>query len=76
MIRAGDMMAVQQHIIRLGKDIKSLIKAALEISWYSRGAWQYERVLLMSQAERELAVEFINDRLEGIKKSKTMFPVY
>ena len=74
MIRSGDMQAVQKHISRLGHEIRNLIKSALEISYYSRGGWQYETVLRMSQAEREMAVDFINGRLEIAKKSP--FPVY
>jgi hypothetical protein len=74
MIRAGDMVAVQKLIRRLGKEIEMLIKSAIEISYYSRGAWSYESVLRMSQAEREIAVEFINDRLKS--QAKSMFPVY
>lgn len=74
MIRAGDMVAVQRLINRLGTEIKGLVKSAIEISYYSRGAWSYETVLHMSQAERELAVEFINERLKIAGKS--MYPVY
>ncbi len=74
MIRAGDMVAVQQLILKLGKDIKTLIKSAIEISYYSRGAWSYHQVLAMSAAEREIAVEFVNERLKVA--SKAMFPVY
>lgn len=74
MIRSGDMMAVQKHITRLGSEIKSLVRSAIEISYYSRGAWSYQQVLLMSQAEREIAVDFVNERLKVA--SKSMFPVY
>ncbi len=74
MIRAGDMQAVQKLIIRLGAEIRQLVKSALEISYFSRGAWSYQTVLLMSQAEREMAVDFVNDRLK--LASKSMFPVY
>lgn len=74
MIRAGDMIAVQRLIERLGKEIKGLVKSALEISYYSRGAWSYQAVLNMSQGEREMAVEFINERLKVAAKS--MYPVY
>lgn len=74
MIGAGDMRAVQMLIQKLGNEIKSLIKSAIEISYYSRGAWQYEQVLAMSAGERELAVEFINERLK--LASKMMFPVF
>jgi hypothetical protein len=74
MIESGDMAAVQKLISRLGKEIKALVRSAFEISYYSRGAWSYNEVLLMSQAEREIAVDFINDRLEVA--SKSMYPVY
>lgn len=74
MIRAGDMMAVQKHIVRLGSEIKQLVRSAIEISYYSRGAWSYQQVLTMSQAEREIAVDFVNERLKVAAKS--MFPVY
>ena len=74
MIRAGDMQAVGKLIKRLGGEIRNLVKSALEISYWSRGAWSYHQVLMMSQAERELAIDFINDRLQIAAKS--MFPVY
>lgn len=74
MIKAGDMNAVQKLIKRLGAEIRNLVKSALEISYYSRGAWPYQQVILMSQAEREMAVDFINERLKIAAKS--MFPVY
>ena len=74
MIRYGDMVAVQRLIARLGSEVRALVKSALEISYYSRGAWPYHQVLMMSQGEREMASEFINDRLKVA--AKQMFPVY
>lgn len=74
MINAGDMRAAQLLIHRLGAEIKNLIKSALEISYFSRGAWQYDQVLAMSAAEREMAVEFINERLKAA--GKMPFPVF
>jgi hypothetical protein len=74
MIRAGDMRAVQQLIARLSGEIKALIKAGLEISYFSRGAWSYEAVLAMSAGERDLAVEFINERLKIASKMQN--PVF
>ena len=53
----------------LAKDVRNLLQAAFEISYYSRGAWQYEQVLKMSPLERDIAVDFINKRLEIAKKS-------
>lgn len=74
MIKAGNMQAVEQHIIKLGVEIKRLVKTAFEISYWSRGAWSYHSVLGMSQAEREIATEFINERLKVASKSP--HPVY
>jgi hypothetical protein len=74
MIKAGNMQAVEQHIIKLGVEIKRLVKTAFEISYWSRGAWSYHSVLGMSQAEREIATEFINERLKVAAKSP--HPVY
>lgn len=74
MIDAGDMRAVQQLIHRLGVEIKTLIKSAMEISYFSRGGWQYESILAMSAGEREMAVEFVNERLKAA--GKMSFPVF
>lgn len=60
--------------MRLGAEIKGIVKSAIEISYFSRGAWNYHDVLKMSQAERELAVDFINKRLEIAAKQP--YPVY
>ena len=69
MIRSGDMSEAQNMIARLGKEIKSLITSALELSYFSRGAWSYEQVLLMTAGEREIALEFINARIKMASKS-------
>lgn len=74
MIGLGDMHAVHALMMRMSGEIKSLIKSALEISYFSRGAWQYERVLEMSAGERDLAVEFINERLKAA--AKMQHPVF
>jgi hypothetical protein len=68
------MPAVNKLIKRLGNEVKNIVKSALEISYFSRGAWGYHEVLMMSQGERELAVDFINERLKIASTSH--FPVY
>jgi hypothetical protein len=74
MISAGDMQAVQNLIVRLGGEIKLLIKSCMEISYYSRGAWPYETLLAMSAGERDIAIDIVNERLKIAAKSP--FPVY
>lgn len=55
-------------------DVRNLLKQAIEIAWYSRGSIQYEAALHMSPIERDLAIELVNKRIEGQKKS--MSPIY
>lgn len=74
MIQTGNLQAIQKLIMRFGVEIKKIIRDALELSYYSRGAWQYRDILMMSQGERDLALDFINERLKIA--SKQAFPVY
>ena len=74
MILTGDHTRIVGMIDRLHAEAKGLIASAQEISYFSRGAWQYETVLRMSAVERDMAVEFINKRLEAA--SKMPFPVF
>lgn len=74
MIMLGDMSRTAEMINSLALDTRNLLKAAIEISYFSRGAWSYDLVLQMSPLERDLAIEFINKRLEAAGKS--MHPVY
>lgn len=74
MIREGDMREVQQLIYKLGVEIKTLVKNALELAYFSRGAWPYESVLQMSAGERELATEFISEQLKHAAKKG--YPIF
>jgi hypothetical protein len=74
MIILGDLSRTADMINSLAQDTRNLLKAAFEISYFSRGAWPYDLVLQMSPLERDLAIEFINKRLEAAGKS--MHPIY
>jgi len=74
MILAGDMNAVGAFNVRMGTEVRAIIKSVQEISYFSRGAWPFDTVKHWTQAEREMAVDFINERLKLAAKS--MFPVY
>lgn len=58
----------------LAVDTRNLLKQAVEIAWYSRGSIQYGTALNMSPLERDIAIQFVNDRLEAQKKNPN--PVY
>lgn len=74
MLRSGEMERMNKLISQLGAEIRSLIQSCLELSWFSRGAWPYHTVLQMTAAERDIASEFINKRLEH--EAKKHNPVY
>lgn len=74
MIKDGDMSGVRVLIQRLGAEVKQLVRGAIEIAYFSRGSISYNEVLQMSAAERDLAIEFIQERLEAAKKMQ--FPVF
>lgn len=69
MILSGDVLRRVEMINSMAMDTRNLLKAAFEISYFSRGAWSYDLVLQMSPLERDLAIEFINKRLEMASKS-------
>ncbi len=58
----------------LALDTRNLLKQAISIAWFSRGSIQYETALRMSPLERDLAIEFVTERLESQKKNT--YPVY
>lgn len=58
----------------MAMDVRNLLKQAVEIAWFSRGSIQYETALSMSPLERDIAVEFVNNRLEAQKKNPN--PIY
>ena len=68
------MERVQSFIAQLGREIRMIIRNAFKLSYFSRGAWQYEAVLEMTAGEREIAADFINKRLEIA--SKMPHPVF
>lgn len=57
-------------------EVRTIIKRNVELTWYMRGGIQYHEAMSLSPVEREIMEEFINDRFEQIKQSKTMYPVY
>lgn len=74
MIYLGNMEEVAKMIETLGNQIRAIIHNALELSYFSRGAWSYYDVLNMSAAERDIASDFVNKRLE--LAGKMPFPVF
>jgi len=74
MIISGDNGRISEMINSMATDVRNLLNSAIEIAYFSRGALPYQTVLQMSPLERDLAIKFINKRLEIAAKSS--HPVY
>lgn len=74
MLLSNKMDRIQKMFGQLDSDIKALVKGAIELSWFSRGGWSYETIMNMSAGERDLASDFIKNRLES--QAKSPFPIY
>ncbi len=66
---SGDGKAINRTIQRLLSESKDIILSALELSYFSRGAWKYETIMMMSAVERDLAFEFLKKRQEALSKN-------
>lgn len=73
-MRTRDQETVSQFIQALNKGTESLVDHAITISYYMRGAQQYDEVFDLTFFERSRMMKFINMRLESemdkVKKSK------
>lgn len=56
------------------RERKNLIKSVFQLIYFMRGAVQYPTAMNMSLIERQLAMEFIEDRLDA-ERGK-MNPIY
>jgi hypothetical protein len=66
---SGDGAAIRKTMQRLLSESKDIISSALELSYFSRGAWSYETVMMMSAVEKEIAFEFLKSRQEALSKN-------
>jgi len=55
-------------------EVRSLIKHIINITYFMRGAIQYEEMMRRTPAERQLFEEFISERLDVEKDNP--FPNY
>lgn len=68
------MKSIQDMMQQLGRETKNLIESCVELAWFMRGGISYNELLHMSAGERDVALQFINKRMEGVNKST--YPVY
>lgn len=74
MLRSGDATAIQKMFNRLSKEAEAVIKGCIRLTYYMKGAVQYEDMLCRSFIERRLIDEFVEERMEELKKIMKSMP--
>ena len=74
MLRHGTADEKVRMFQQLQAEARNIIDSCISLSYYMRGAIQYEDVLMRVPAERDMMFEFIKDRLET--ESKRPYPNY
>lgn len=69
MIRSGDDASIQQFMVALIMGMRQLIKNVLELVYYMKGGLTYTEAMNMSAVEREIAMEFVSDKLQEEAKA-------
>ena len=59
---------------RLSREAEDLLKSAVQLSYFMRGAISYTEIMNMSRFERDAIAEFIEGRMEIERKKPN--PVY
>jgi len=56
--------------LRLNREVRGMIKEITQLTYFMRGGMSYEHILYsMSYIQREIAIEFVEKRLESEMKS-------
>ena len=73
--KTGDAEQINLMYVRLNRDTKTIINNAIQLAYFMRGAMIYNDIMYtMSFVERDMAMSFVNDRLES--EGKNPHPVY
>lgn len=67
MLKCGTSEQIQHMFERLRKESRGLLKDAIQLAYFMRGAVQYRDIFSITPPERELMSEFIRERLEQEK---------
>lgn len=74
MLRHGSADDIRKMFEQMRSDTKKLLKEVIQLVYFMRGAIQYESMMNMTYAERQLIREFIEKRLED--ESKKLYQIY
>ena len=73
--KTGDADQINLMYARLNRDTKTILNNSIQLAYFMRGAMDYNDIMYsMSYVERDMAMEFVNERLEA--EGKNPHPVY
>lgn len=64
-----DTQGISEYVDQLDKEVLNIRKEAMSLTWSMRGGIQYNDMLNLSQAERQLIRELSDDNIETTNKS-------
>lgn len=70
----GSAEDIQRLFRKLENDRRNIIEGLIQLTYFMRGAIQYDDMKNMTYVERQLVSDFINQRLE--QEAKKMNPTY
>lgn len=73
-LKGGDTELIQKLFQDYSNEVRGILKSLVQLSYYMRGAIQYDEMFNRTFAERQIFEEFVKDRLET--EGKKMNPVY
>lgn len=74
MLRHGSVEDIKKMFEQMRSDTKRMLKEIIQLVYFMRGAIQYDSMMHMTFAERQLIREFIEKRLDD--ESKKLYQVY
>lgn len=74
MLRHGSVEEIKKMFEQMRSDTKRMLKEIIQLVYFMRGAIQYDSMMHMTFAERQLIREFIEKRLDD--ESKKLYQVY
>lgn len=73
--RTGSVDQINNMYKSLNRDTSAIIEGVIQLAYFMRGSMIYNDIMYsMSYIERDMAMEFINKRLE--QESKNPHPIY
>lgn len=74
MLKTGSQQQVSEMFDTLSRGARNIIKEAINLTYFMRGAITYTELMHMTPGERALVSEFLNDRMES--ESRRAVPIY